>query len=69
MEITIRTFFKISGATAIGTWIGGLGFDLSWAETYAQEFRIKGAKRVEIPSFTISPLFPALPSPKRLPAA
>ena len=26
MEITRRTFLKISGATAVGTWIGGLGF-------------------------------------------
>jgi formate dehydrogenase major subunit len=44
MEITRRTFLKISGATAAGTMIGGLGFDLSPAEVYAQELRIKGAK-------------------------
>jgi len=44
MEITRRTFLKISGAAAVGTWIGGLGFDLSWSEVYAQELRIKGAK-------------------------
>src|SRR5512139_1950860 len=44
MKITRRTFMKISGATAAGTVIGGLGFDLSPAEVYAQELRIKGAK-------------------------
>jgi formate dehydrogenase major subunit len=44
MNITRRTFLKISGATAAGTMVGGLGFDLSPAEVYAQELRIKGAK-------------------------
>jgi len=44
MKITRRTFLKISGATAAGTVIGGLGFDLSPAEVYAQQLRIKGAK-------------------------
>ncbi len=44
MKITRRTFLKISGATAAGTVMGGLGFDLSPAEVYAQELRIKGAK-------------------------
>ena len=44
MKITRRTFLKVSGATAVGTVIGGLGFDLSPAEVYAQELRIKGAK-------------------------
>jgi formate dehydrogenase major subunit len=44
MEITRRRFLKISGATAAGTMIGGLGFDLSPMESYAQELRIKGAK-------------------------
>lgn len=44
MEINRRTFLKLSGAAA-GTFImGGLGFDLSSAETYARELRIKGAK-------------------------
>lgn len=44
MEINRRTFLKLSGAAA-GTFImGGLGFDLSAAETYARELRIKGAK-------------------------
>jgi formate dehydrogenase major subunit len=44
MKITRRTFLKISGATAAGTVMGGLGFDLTLAEVYAQELRIKGAK-------------------------
>jgi formate dehydrogenase major subunit len=44
MKITRRTFLKVSGATAAGTVMGGLGFDLSPAEVYAQELRIKGAK-------------------------
>jgi len=44
MKITRRTFLKISGATAAGTVMGGLGFDLTPAEVYAQELRIKGAK-------------------------
>ena len=44
MEITRRTFLKISGATAAGTVIGGLGFDLSPIEAFAQDLRIKGAK-------------------------
>jgi len=44
MKITRRTFLKISGATAAGTVMGGLGFDLSPVEVYAQELRIKGAK-------------------------
>jgi formate dehydrogenase major subunit len=44
MEINRRTFLKLSGAAA-GTFImGGLGFDLTAAETYARELRIKGAK-------------------------
>lgn len=44
MKISRRTFLKISGATAAGTVMGSLGFDLSPAEVYAQELRIKGAK-------------------------
>jgi len=44
MKITRRTFLKISGATAAGTVMGGLGFDLSPVASYAQELRIKGAK-------------------------
>jgi formate dehydrogenase major subunit len=44
MDISRRSFLKLSGATAAGTAIGGLGFDLSPAEVYAQELRIKGAK-------------------------
>src|SRR4030042_2928834 len=44
MKITRRAFLKISGATAAGTVMSGLGFDLSPAEVYAQELRIKGAK-------------------------
>ena len=44
MGITRRDFLKISGATATGAVIGGLGFDLSPIEAYAQELRIKGAK-------------------------
>jgi len=44
MKITRRTFLKVSGATAAGTALSGLGFDLSPAEVYAQTLRIKGAK-------------------------
>jgi len=45
MKITRRSFLKTSGAAAAGTVIlGGLGFDLSPAEAYAAELRIKGAK-------------------------
>lgn len=44
MKITRRTFLKISGATAAGAVVGGLGFDLSPIVAYAQEARIKGAK-------------------------
>ncbi len=44
MKITRRTFLKVSGATAAGTVLSGLGFDLTPAEVYAQQLRIKGAK-------------------------
>jgi formate dehydrogenase major subunit len=44
MKITRRTFLKISGATAAGTALSGLGFDLTPAEVYAQQLRITGAK-------------------------
>jgi formate dehydrogenase major subunit len=44
MRITRRDFLRVSGATAAGAVVGGLGFDLSPVETYAQELRIKGAK-------------------------
>jgi formate dehydrogenase major subunit len=43
MEITRRDFLKVSGAAGT-VLIGGLGFDLSPAEGYARELRIKGAK-------------------------
>jgi formate dehydrogenase major subunit len=43
MEITRRDFLKVSGAAGT-VLIGGLGFDLSPAEAYARELRIKGAK-------------------------
>ena len=44
MEINRRTFLKLSGAAAGTFMMGGLGFDLSPAEAYARELRIKGAK-------------------------
>jgi formate dehydrogenase major subunit len=45
MKITRRKFLKLSGAAAAGTvFMGGLGFDLSSAEAYARDLRIKGAK-------------------------
>ena len=44
MKITRRTFLKASGATVAGVLMDRLGFDLSAAETYARELRIKGAK-------------------------
>ena len=43
MEITRRDFLKVSGAAGT-VLMGGLGFDLSPAEAYARELRIKGAK-------------------------
>lgn len=43
MEITRRDFLKVSGAAGT-VLVGGLGFDLSPAEAYARELRIKGAK-------------------------
>ena len=43
MEITRRDFLKVSGAAGT-VLIGGLGFDLSPAEAYARDLRIKGAK-------------------------
>ena len=43
MEITRRDFLKVSGAAG-SVLMGGLGFDLSPAEAYARELRIKGAK-------------------------
>jgi formate dehydrogenase major subunit len=43
MEITRRDFLKVSGAAGT-VLLGGLGFDLSPAEAYARELRIKGAK-------------------------
>ena len=43
MEITRRDFLKVSGAAGT-VLIGGLGFDLSPAEAYALELRIKEAK-------------------------
>jgi formate dehydrogenase major subunit len=44
MGLTRRDFLKVSGATATGVVFGGLGFDLSPIETYAQELRIKNAR-------------------------
>ena len=44
MKINRRTFLKLSGASAAGPIIGGLGFDLTPTEAYSQELRIKGAK-------------------------
>jgi formate dehydrogenase major subunit len=45
MKITRRTFLKISGAAAAAAAVsGGLGFDLSAAEAYSRELRIKGAR-------------------------
>lgn len=43
MEITRRDFLKVSGAAGT-VLMGGLGFDLSPAEAYALELRIKEAK-------------------------
>ncbi|OGP50762.1 MAG: formate dehydrogenase [Deltaproteobacteria bacterium RBG_13_43_22] len=44
MKISRRTFIKLSGATVAGAAVGGLGFNLSPVEVYAQNLRIKGAK-------------------------
>lgn len=43
MKITRRGFLQASGSAA-GIMLSGLGFDLSAAERYAAELRIKGAK-------------------------
>jgi hypothetical protein len=49
MEFTRRTFLKVSGAAAAGTVImGGLGFDISPAEAYARELRIKEIGRAHV---------------------
>ncbi len=42
--ITRRDFLKISGVTAAGLTLSQLGFDLTPAQIYAAELRIKGAK-------------------------
>ena len=45
MELTRRTFLKISGATAAGTVLGGLGINLfKPKDVYAQPFKIKYGK-------------------------
>ncbi len=43
MEISRRDFMKSSAAAGTAL-VSGLGFDVSAAETYARELRIKGAK-------------------------
>jgi len=47
MKITRRTFFKISGMSALGITMGKLGLDLSPAYAYADELRknLKAAKK------------------------
>jgi formate dehydrogenase major subunit len=42
--ITRRDFLKISGVTAAGLTLSQLGFDLTPAQAYAAELRIKGAR-------------------------
>ena len=44
MQITRRDFMKISGAAVGGLALGGLGFNLSPVEAYAQTLRIRWAK-------------------------
>jgi formate dehydrogenase major subunit len=44
MKITRREFMQISGATAAGLAVGGLGFDLSPVRSHAQMLRTKYAK-------------------------
>ena len=39
MKVTRRTFFKISGASAIGLAVGKLGFDMSPAYAYAADMK------------------------------
>jgi len=52
-KITRRSFLKLSGATALGVAVGGLGFDLFPIEAHAEELRknLKSAKE----STTICP--------------
>ncbi len=44
MEITRRSFVKISGSAAAGIALGGLGFDLTPIKARAQAPRIRRAK-------------------------
>jgi formate dehydrogenase major subunit len=44
MEITRRSFVKISGTAAAGIALGGLGFDLAPIKAHAQALRIRWAK-------------------------
>ena len=44
MGFTRRDFLKISGMGAAGLALSHLGFDFSPVETFAQEFKLKGAK-------------------------
>ena len=42
--LTRRDFLKVSGTTAVGLTLSQLGFDLTPAEVYASELRIKDAR-------------------------
>jgi len=46
MKLTRRTFIKFTGLGAASAALVQLGFDLSPAETYAAELKIRGAKEV-----------------------
>ncbi|OGP58937.1 MAG: formate dehydrogenase [Deltaproteobacteria bacterium RBG_13_49_15] len=44
MNVSRREFIQITGATAAGLAVSGLGFDLSPVKSYAQTLKIKDAK-------------------------
>ena len=41
MELTRRRFLQLTGSASVGLAVGGLGFDLSPIEAYAQEFKLE----------------------------
>ncbi len=45
MQVNRRKFFQITGATAAGLAVSGLGFDLSPVKSYAQMLKTKYAKQ------------------------
>ena len=44
MELTRRRFLQLTGSACVGVTVGGLGFDLTPIEAYAQEFKLERAR-------------------------